>query len=477
MPDGVMRWFDAKTGEAEIARGSRFFPARAKDIEHVARHAGARVHFDIERLDGVERAIDVRLRRGARVSHRHHGFGTLAGAREEAMKGLAQDASMHPELREPATHPLAVARAWATSVAAGDVPGALTLFAPDVVLHVGEERLTGRAGLEAWLEASPLLGSARHASIRGAGNEAVLTWDARGPDQPGLELRCRLAHGQVAELWVTEPAAVEHAGEAVAEAGGGPQLAIFVKGEVGEEDKAQAEDAVRKVIARLHEPVLFARVKLFHEPDPARTRPAEVQVLLDVDGDLVRAHVAAPTMPEATNALTDRLRDQLEHRAQRREYLHSSDGVAHPGEWRHGDVPTIRPPYFDRPVEERELVRHKTFAVGELTPDEAAFDMEVLDYDFYLFRDLASGSDALMERVGPGAFRMTRSAHSDMEVGPTAVQLEISDVEVPALRLEDAIELLNVEGDTHLFFVEPTTGRGDVLYRRYDGHYGLIAPE
>jgi len=27
-----------------------------------------------------------------------------------------------------------------------------------------------------------------------------------------------------------------------------------------------------------------------------------------------------------------------------------------------------------------------------------------------------------------------------------------------------------------VFFVEPTTGRGNVVYRRYDGHYGLISP-
>jgi hypothetical protein len=27
-----------------------------------------------------------------------------------------------------------------------------------------------------------------------------------------------------------------------------------------------------------------------------------------------------------------------------------------------------------------------------------------------------------------------------------------------------------------VFFADETTGRGNVLYHRYDGHYGLITP-
>ncbi|HXY28804.1 MAG TPA: sigma 54 modulation/S30EA ribosomal C-terminal domain-containing protein [Acidimicrobiales bacterium] len=475
MPDGVIRWFDAKAGEAEIARGGHVFPARADAIEPVARRAGARVHFDIERTNGTERAVDVRLRTGTRVSHRQHRFGTLVGARQADMKGPAPHASVHPQLREPAVHPLEVARSWATSVARGDIPAALALYASDATLHDGEQRLTGRTALEGWLEANPLLGSSRHAQVRGAGEETLISWEPSGAEEPGLELRCRIAHGEIAEQWVSEAAAP--AGQTTAEAGGGIQLAVFTKGGVAAADRATAEEAVRQIIDRLREPVLFARLKLFHEPDPARPRPAVAQAVLDVDGDLVRAQVAAPTMPEATNALVRRLHDRLEHRARHREYLHGSDAVAEPGEWRHGDRPTARPPYFDRPVEERELVRHKTFAVGELTPDEAAFDMEQLDYDFYLFSDLATGSDALIERVGDGSYRLTRSTASDLEPGPTAVRLEVSATEVPVLGVHDAMERLDSGAEPHLFYVDAVTGRANVLYRRYDGHYGLIAPE
>ena len=47
-------------------------------------------------------------------------------------------------------------------------------------------------------------------------------------------------------------------------------------------------------------------------------------------------------------------------------------------EWRHGDLPTQRPEYFDRPYDERELVRTKTFALEPISVDEAAFDRVML---------------------------------------------------------------------------------------------------
>ena len=39
------------------------------------------------------------------------------------------------------------------------------------------------------------------------------------------------------------------------------------------------------------------------------------------------------------------------------------------------------------------------------------------------------------------------------------------------------IERLDASAEPHIFFANATTGRGNVLYRRYDGHYGLIVPE
>jgi hypothetical protein len=481
MPDGVVKWCDMKTGEAEIVRGGRLFPARAADMEPVARRAGARVHFDIRRVHGTEQAIDVRLRAGSRVSHHQHRFVTLAGARRVDTKGPAPYAHTHPEIHRARTHPLEVARAWSTNVAQGDVSSAFALYSPDAKVHIGDRSLTGRSEVQAWLEANPLLGSARHAKIRGGEQvygpdaAAVVSWEAIGQGEPGLVIKCRIAHGQIAEQWVSEP---EPPSAMLPQGRTGPlPVALTAKGDVGEDDKVHAERMILQVIERLKEPVLFARLKLVREPDPARLRPVRAQVTLDVDGDVVRAQAAAASVPEATDMLMRRLHDRLEHRARHREFLHRSDALAEPGEWRHGDLPTVRPAYFDRPVEDRQLVRHKTFAIGELTPDEAVFDMEQLDYDFYLFCDLASGSDAIIERVDNGSYRLTRSAPLSIDPGPTAARIEVSGTDVPVLSLSDVIERLDVGVEPHIFFANATTGRGNVLYRRYDGHYGLIVSE
>src|ERR1035437_10186124 len=225
----------------------------------------------------------------------------------------------------------------------------------------------------------------------------------------------RIAHAQMGKQGVAHP---EPPATSVAGGRAHPsRVELSTRGDVGDDAKTGAQEAILRVAAELDEPVLFARVKLAWEPDPARPRPAVAQVARDVNGDLVRAHVAAHTMPEAIDLLVRRLRDRLAHRATYREQAHRREAIPRPGGWRHGDLPTAPPAYFDRPVEDRQLVRHKTFALGELIPDEAVFDMEQLDDDFYLFCDVASGSDSMIERLEDGSYRLTRGDPSHPESG------------------------------------------------------------
>jgi len=147
------------------------------------------------------------------------------------------------------------------------------------------------------------------------------------------------------------------------------------------------------------------------------------------------------------------------------------------GEWRHGDPPTERPEYFDRPPDERELVRHKSYPIDWLTSDEAAFDMEQRDFDFYLFRDRVSGDDALLERRSDGSYRLTRLRTTATAEPASTLTVEHAEHAAPTLELDEAIERIGVGGERFVFFANSTTGRANVLYRRYDGHYGLIAPD
>ena len=90
----------------------------------------------------------------------------------------------------------------------------------------------------------------------------------------------------------------------------------------GSEVPASAAEYARQRLAplarRVTEPVLFARVKLTIESDPARSRPALAEATLDVNGDVVRAHVAAHEITEAIDLLERRLADKLQHRAEHR---------------------------------------------------------------------------------------------------------------------------------------------------------------
>ena len=177
------------------------------------------------------------------------------------------------------------------------------------------------------------------------------------------------------------------------------EVVVQARGEVSETEREYARDKIDRLRALAVGPVLFARIDLTAHADPARDRPAFAKAELDVNGQLVRAHVAAATIFEAVDLLEARLRVRLERFAHRPESKHLRLRGVGDHEWRHGDESAPRPSYFPRPVEERDVLRHKTFSVGEITLDQAALDLEALDHDFFLFKNAETGEDA----TGPEA--------------------------------------------------------------------------
>ena len=65
-----------------------------------------------------------------------------------------------------------------------------------------------------------------------------------------------------------------------------------------------------------------------------------------------------------------------------------------------------------------------------------------------------------------------RSARSADDRGPIREQSRFS----APIDLATALSEMNALDHRFLFFENTTTGRGNVIYRRYDGHYGLIEP-
>jgi ribosomal subunit interface protein len=245
------------------------------------------------------------------------------------------------------------------------------------------------------------------------------------------------------------------------------EVGVTTRGEVPAVAKEYATEKIGQLARLTDKPILFAQVKLTLEPNPARQRPALAEATLDVNGHQVRAHVAAQQLEEAVDLLVVRLRRNIAKAAERvdRETVrHTPEGLS-----------PHRPEHLDRPVDEREVVRHKTFALQPMRWDEAAFDLEVLGHDFYLFTELDTGVDCVVchgetggTGVMPGDEQASAALHEidDLVVGPVA----------PVLRLDEAEERLDVSHEPFVFFVDADSARGNVVYRRFDGHYGLITP-
>ncbi len=241
-------------------------------------------------------------------------------------------------------------------------------------------------------------------------------------------------------------------------------------------DEATVAYARRKILAAARAsqaPVRFGRVKFTHEPNPSIARPAIVTVTLDVDGHPVRAQSAGRTTREAVDLLEERLRRQLVDAHHRLAFLRRrrrADTTA--GEWRHGGTPSDRPEHFPRAPEERQVVRRKTFSLGRRSPEDAVVEMELLDHDFHLFVDGRTGRDALVRRMPDGTYELSRASGDDED----ATEIKEFGVGSPpqAMMLEAAVDHLNVTNEPFLFFLDVETVRGAVLYRRNDGHYGVV---
>lgn len=255
------------------------------------------------------------------------------------------------------------------------------------------------------------------------------------------------------------------------------EVQVTTHGVVPDTVKQYATDKVTQLTRYTNRPILFAQVKLTLETNPRLERPALAEATLDLNGQPVRAHVAGHDLMEAVDLLEDRLRRRLDRHNHRIDRTQHRAPVATPGEWRHGDLPTQRPEYFDRAVEEREVVRHKTFALEPMTVEEAAFDLDVLSHDFYLFTDLDTDADSVISYADhDGHLELMQAAPEVQVPEQAAMPIRASSVRPPEITLAEAKERLDTGIEAFVFFVNHESGRGNVVYRRYDGHYGLITP-
>lgn len=221
-------------------------------------------------------------------------------------------------------------------------------------------------------------------------------------------------------------------------------------------------------------PILHARVRFTRHRDLAVEFPVIAQATLDVRGRAVRAQVEAATVKDAIDQLESRLRRRLEHLTQLWEPRRGPDAAP---PWRHTAEPVSRPGLIAGPAEDSHIIRRKSFTMAPCTVDEAVMEMDVLDYDFHLFTEIGTGAAGVVYRSGPTRLRLALVA-PDLadDVAPYDQSVTISTHPVPCLREEDAVERMGALKHPFLFYIDAAQGRASVLYRRYDGNYGVITP-
>jgi hypothetical protein len=106
---------------------------------------------------------------------------------------------------------------------------------------------------------------------------------------------------------------------------------------------------------------------------------------------------------------------------------------------------------------------------------QAAAEAELLDYDFHLFTEKSTGEDAVIHRSGAG-YRLTLAYPQTRRLGLIGPSIDVIPVPAPRLTVAEAKSRLEASNEPFLFFRDAATGRGNVIYLRYDGNFGLIAP-
>jgi len=251
-------------------------------------------------------------------------------------------------------------------------------------------------------------------------------------------------------------------------------IEVTARGNVTQRDRAEARRKLDRLEGFTKGPILGARVVLIQEPNPRIALPARAEAEINLQGRLVRARAAAPSMQAAVDDMAERLQRQLRRYVERLVSLEHEPASPPPGEWSHHAWSPPRPPVFVRPVEDRQLIRHKSLAFDPMSVEQAVDALKDLDHDFFLFHDAGTNADAVIYWRDDRALGLIEPPSARPADGAGAIH-EASRFSEP-IELVTAIAEMDALEHRFLFFENAASGRGNVIYRRYDGHYGLIEP-
>lgn len=235
-----------------------------------------------------------------------------------------------------------------------------------------------------------------------------------------------------------------------------PGLTVNTNGPVPAADLACAVLAVSRVLrGRLVDSIGHLRVTRYRRGIGMTV----FQVNASVEGRHCRVQTAGNSSGGA-GLIAERLDDQIARIAY---------GVTEP--WRCSPGRTLA-----MITETRPIVRHKPCRMLVLTPMAAAEVMDSMDFDAFFFRDADTGEDAIVYRAGPRDVRLVRQKRVGLPTGPRASGLAVDLTPTMIAPELVAAKRLCGNGLPFLFFTEPESARGRLLYRRYDGNLAVLEP-
>ncbi|MEV4511119.1 sigma 54 modulation/S30EA ribosomal C-terminal domain-containing protein [Dactylosporangium sp. NPDC049525] len=229
------------------------------------------------------------------------------------------------------------------------------------------------------------------------------------------------------------------------------------RGPIGHDERQCARAMVAAVVAR-HHLAGGARVRLTGGHHPGG--PLVVQVNLRVRGAPARIQVVGPNPAAAFSAAAVRLDRQVRRLSTAWE----------PWPWPDPERRALAIPGRD------QITRRKTVPLRPRRTCQAASTLAAMDYDVHLLTDVDTGEDAVVYRAGPTGLRVARQHSMRPALTFGTPVPTVNSRRIPVLTPESAASHLAEFWLPFLFFTDQDTGRGRLLYRRYDGGVGLLSP-
>ena len=239
-----------------------------------------------------------------------------------------------------------------------------------------------------------------------------------------------------------------------------PELAVTTRGEVPAQDVTRAVRAITRVMRRHH---LDSPARVRVTAPQGYDEPTLVQANIRTNDTFTRVQVTGPGGFAVTFAA-----ERLARRA----------GKEARGAW---PDPARRP--LAQITETRPIIRRKDCALMTGTPLEASTVLDAMDYDAYLFTDADTGEDAIVTWADPHGVALARQRHTaaadasaELPLTASAMPVRVVQDAAPIFAEDEASDALCAAGLPYLFFTDSHSGRGNLLYRRYDGDLTIVVP-